>query len=237
MQVAILAGGLATRLRPLTEEMPKSLIRIQGRPFLEYQLEFLNRGGVEDIVLCVGYLGEQIERYFGNGNRFGVRIRYSHEGDSLLGTAGALKKSEGLLEDPFFAMYGDSYLLLNFSKVMSFFKSQDKLALMTAYKNYDRYDRSNTSIEGNLVKQYSKRAKAEGMVYIDYGANIFRKRALELIPENQPYALEDLFPKLIEKKELLAYETEQRFFQIGSPDGLEEFKVHISSGGFERLTC
>ena len=235
MQVAILAGGFATRLRPLTEEIPKSLIQIQGRPFLEYQLEFLKRRGVEDIVLCVGYLGEQIEKYFGNGDKFGVNIRYSHEGDRLLGTAGALKKGEGLLDDPFFTMYGDSYLSLDFSDVMSYFKSRGKLALMTVYKNCDRYDRSNTVIEGNLVKQYSKKGKTEGMVYIEYGANIFRKRVLELIPESQPYSLEDLFPRLIEQEELLAYEAKQRFFQIGSPDGLEEFGRHVSRGGLRRF--
>lgn len=228
MQVAILAGGLATRLRPLTAEIPKSLIQIQGKPFLEYQLDFLKKGGVEDIVLCVGYLGEQIERYFGNGKEFGVNISYSYEGKNLLGTAGALKNAQNLLEDTFFTMYGDSYLFLDFSAVMSYFKNQDKLALMTVYKNRDRYDESNTVIAGNLVKYYSKKEKTEGMVYIEYGANIFRKEVLEFIPEDQPYTLEALFPKLIEQEQLLAYEMPERFYQIGSPQGLEEFKGYIS---------
>ena len=227
MQVAILAGGLATRLRPLTAKIPKSLLQIQSKPFLEYQLDFLKRGGVKDIVLCVGYLGEQIEEYFGNGRRFGVNIKYSYDGDKLLSTAGALKNAHNLLEDTFFTIYGDSYLFLDFSVIMSYFKSQDKLALMTVYKNYNRYDKSNTVIAGNLVKYYSKKEKTEGMVYIEYGANIFKKEVLEFIPEGQLYALEALFPRLIAQEELLAYEVSKRFYQIGSPEGLEEFKRYI----------
>jgi len=227
MQVAILAGGLATRLRPLTVKIPKSLLQIQNKPFLEYQLDFLKRGGVKDIVLCVGYLGEQIKRHFGNGKEFGVNISYSHEDKNLLGTAGALKNAQNLLQDTFFTMYGDSYLFLDFSAIMSYFKSQDKLALMTVYKNHDRYDKSNTVIAGNLVKYYSKKEKSEGMVYIEYGANIFKKEILEFIPEGQPYTLEALFPRLIEQEQLLAYEVHKRFYQIGSPEGLEEFKRYV----------
>jgi MurNAc alpha-1-phosphate uridylyltransferase len=227
MQVAILAGGLATRLRPLTAKIPKSMVMIQGRPFLEYQLEFLKRGGVKDVVLCIGYLGEQIEQYFGNGKEFEVNISYSYEDENLLGTAGALKNAQNLLEDTFFTMYGDSYLFLDFSVIMSCFKSQDKLALMTVYKNYNRYDKSNTVVAGNLVKYYSKKEKTEDMVYIEYGANVFKKRVLEFIPEGQPYTLEALFPRLIEQEQLLAYEVHKRFYQIGSPEGLEEFKRYV----------
>lgn len=228
MQVAILAGGQATRLRPLTEGTPKSMVMIQGRPFLEYQLDFLKKSGVTSIVLCIGYLGEQIEYYFGDGRKFGVNIKYSYESEWLLGTAGALKRAESLLEDTFFTMYGDSYLSLDFADIMSYFKSRNKLALMTVYKNYDRFDKSNTAIEGGLVKKFSKSEKAKDMVYIEYGANIFRKEALELIPEDLPYSLEELFPKLIRQKELLAYEITERFYQIGSPEGLEEFKIYVS---------
>jgi NDP-sugar pyrophosphorylase family protein len=227
LQVAILAGGLATRLRPLTEKIPKSMVMIQGRPFLEYQLDFLRKGGVTSVVLCIGYLGEQIGNYFGDGRKFGMNITYSYEGEQLLGTAGALKKAERLLENPFFTMYGDSYLSLDFADAMSYFKSQNKLALMSVYKNYDRYERSNTMIEGGLVKRFSKKEKSKGMVYIEYGANIFRKEALELIPEGLSYSLEELFLELIRREQLLAYEVRKRFYQIGSPEGLEEFKRHI----------
>jgi len=226
MQVAILAGGLATRLKPLTQNRPKSMVKILGKPFLEYQLELLKTQGIRDIILCVGYLEEPIKDYFGDGSRFGVSIKYSHE-DRLLGTAGALNKAEALLNDTFFTMYGDSYLFLDFTAAMSYFKSQNKLALMTVFKNYDRYDRSNTVVEGNLVKKISKKEKAKDMVYIEYGANIFSKEVLEMIPQDQSYSLDDLFPCLIEMGELLAFEVKERFYETGSPEGLMEFQQYI----------
>jgi NDP-sugar pyrophosphorylase family protein len=224
MQVAILAGGLATRLGNLTAHQPKSMLEISGKPFLEHQLDFLKKGGVTNIVLCVGHLGDQIVRHFGDGRNYGLTISYSTE-DSPLGTAGALKRAQHLLDDRFFAMYGDSYLLLDFHQVMAFFNSCNKLALMTVHKNYDRYDKSNAVVEGNLVKAYSKTEKTKDMVYIDYGLNILSRECLALIPENQPYFLEDLFVRLIKEKELLAYEIKERFYEIGSLEGLKEFEI------------
>lgn len=231
MQLAILAGGLATRLGSLTKGKPKSLIQIQGKPFLEYQLDFLKEGGIKNIVLCIGYLGEQVERHFGSGSRFGVDIMYSYDSEQLLGTAGALKNAERLLEEEFFVMYGDSYLFLDFAAAMAYFKEFDKLGLMTVYKNYNRYDASNVVVENNKVKQYSKKEKSKDMIYVDYGASILRKKALELIPQNQVYSLEELFSELIKQKELLAYEVHKRFYQIGSPEGLEEFQQYASQSG------
>jgi len=226
IQVVILAGGLATRLGNLTRNQPKSMVKVWGKPFLEYQLEVLRRGGIEDIILCIGHMGEQIERHFGNGSKYGVNIEYSTE-DKLLGTAGALKKAEALLNGRFFTMYGDSYLFLDFSLVMSYFESRNKLALMTVYKNYDRYDKSNTIVEEGLVKKFSKKERTRDMVYIEYGANIFKKEALEMIPENQFYSLDDFFPSLIKMEELLAFEVKERFYELGSPQGFEEFKTYI----------
>jgi len=226
MQVAILAGGLATRLGELTRNQPKSTLKIRGKTFLEYQLELLRGVGIKDIILCLGHMGEQIERHFGNGRNYGVNIDYSYE-EKPLGTAGALKKAENMLDDPFFTMYGDSYLSLDFSAAMRYFKSRNKLALMTVYKNYDRYDKSNTAIEGDLVKKFSKQEKTEDMVYIDYGANIFSKEALNLIPESQFYPMDELFPRLIEMEELLAYEVKERFYEVGSPQGLKDFEQYI----------
>jgi len=226
MQVAILAGGLGMRLGDVTRTRPKSMVEIEGRPFLEYQLELLRKGGIEDVVLCIGHLGEQIERYFGDGSRFGVNLRYSRESQPL-GTAGALRQAEGLLQDPFFVMYGDCYLFLDFAAVMDYFQSRDKLALMTVYRNQDRYDRSNTVIDGELVRGYSKQGKSEGMDYIDYGASIFRKEALGMIPPGRFSALEDILPRLIEAGEVLAFEVRERFYEIGSPQGLKEFEEYV----------
>jgi NDP-sugar pyrophosphorylase family protein len=228
MQVAILAGGLATRLGPLTKETPKSLISIRGKPFLQYQLEFLKKGGISVVILCIGHLGERIEQYFGDGKEFGINIKYSYDGDKLLGTAGALKNAERLLEDEFIVMYGDSYLFLDFSAVAAHFRRFDKLGLMVVYKNADRYDKSNVVIDGNLVKEYNKKVRTNDMVYIDYGANILRKEALKLVPQNHPYSLEELLSQLIDRKQLLAYEVGTRFYQIGSLEGLRELEKYIS---------
>jgi len=226
MQVAILAGGLATRLGNLTESCPKSMVQILGKPFLEYQLDLLKKNGIKDVVLCIGYLGEQIEKYFGDGHKFGFNIKYGRE-EKLLGTAGALKNACDLLKDVFFTLYGDSYLFLDFGAALSFFQSRNKLALMSVYQNYDRYDRSNTMIEGNLVKKFGKQEKTEDMVYIEYGANIFKKEVLNMIPDNQFYSLDNLFPRLVEMDELLAFEVKERFYEIGSPRGLKAFEEYI----------
>ncbi len=226
IQVVILAGGLATRLGNLTKDQSKSMLKIQGMPFLEYQLGFLRKGGIKNVVICLGHLREQIENYCGDGRKHEVNIRYSYE-DNLLGTAGALKKAEPLLGDIFFTMYGDSYLFLDFAAVMRYFQSQHKLALMTVYRNQGRFDSSNTVVDGNLVKRYSKRGKSADMVYIDYGVNAFRKEVLRMVPENQFYGLEDLFPRLIEKKELLAFAVKERFYEVGSLSGLKDFEEYI----------
>ena len=202
------------------------MINIIGKTFLEYQLEFLGRGGVKDIVLCLGYKGEQIKSHFGNGEEYGVNIKYSFE-DKPLGTAGALKKAEDLLEDTFFTIYGDSYLFLDFSALISYFNRQNKLALMTVYENHDRYDKSNTVVAEHLVKKYSKQERTVDMTYIDYGANIFRKKTLEMVPKDQFYSLEDLLPRLIAMGELMAFEVKERFYEIGSREGLREFEEYI----------
>ena len=222
IQVVILAGGFATRLGQLTINRPKSLVDILGKPFLAYQLELLQAGGVTDIVLCTGHLGKQIQENFGDGSKYGAHIRYSQE-DKPLGTAGALKNAEYLLKDSFFVIYGDSYLFLDIPKIMSYFVAQNKLGLDTVFKNNDAYDKSNIVIKGNMVTGYSKTEKTKDMVYIDYGAAIFRKEALQLTPEKSYSSLEDLFLRLIERQQLLAFEVKERFYEIGSPQGLKDF--------------
>ena len=224
IQVVILAGGFATRLGQLTINRPKSLVEILGKPFLAYQLELLQAGGITDIVLCIGHLGKQIQETFGDGSKYGVRIRYSQE-DKPLGTAGALKNAATFLNDTFYVMYGDSYLFLDIPKIMSYFIAQNKLGLDTVLKNRDAYDKSNIVIKGNLVTMYSKTEKTKDMIYIDYGAALFRKEALHLIPENCFSSIEELFLRLIEREQLLAFEVKERFYEIGSPQGLQDFEA------------
>lgn len=228
MQTVILAGGVGTRMRPLTYQIPKAMILIQGKPFLEYQLELLKKNNLNNILLCLGYLGEQIKDYFQDGKDMGMNIQYSFEKE-LLGTGGALKKAENLLEDSFLVMYGDSYLPFDFQKAISFFKQFNKLGLMTVFHNMNKYEPSNVIIQGNLIKHYSKTETSPNMEYIDYGVSIFRKQALKLVLDNQIFDLSQLHQSLIKKKEFLAYSVEQRFYQTGSPKGLEEFKQYIGA--------
>ena len=221
MQAVILAGGLATRLRPLSEKNPKSMVLVNKKPFLEYQLDLFKRSGVFDVLLCVGHLGDSIEEYFGDGKKFGVNLTYSRERKRLLGTAGALKNAEKLLEKEFFLIYGDSYLPMNYREPLKLFHSLDKMGLNVVYKNHDKYEKSNMAVKDALVVKYSK-DRGKDLMYIDAGLSIFKKRVLELIPSNQVFQLTEVFNELIRKRELLAFETKRRFYQIGSFEGLEE---------------
>jgi NDP-sugar pyrophosphorylase family protein len=227
MQVAILAGGLATRLRPIAETIPKAMVLIEGKPFLEYQIGFLKKAGITDLVLCVGYLSEKIEQYFGEGHKFGVTIRYVHDGDKLLGTAGALKRAEPRLQETFFVMYGDSYLFLDFQGAYKQFKKSGKQALMVVYKNNNLYDKSNVAIENGMISRYDKTNSTGDLEYIDYGALIFNKTVLDLVPKDQIYPLERVIQNLIRRREISAFETTERFYEIGSYKGMDEFKQYI----------
>jgi NDP-sugar pyrophosphorylase family protein len=231
MQMVILAGGLGTRLRPLSSRVPKALIPIGAKPFLHHQIDLLKRWDIRDIVLCVGHLGEQVQNYFGDGRWLGVRIRYSEEEGPLLGTAGAIKKAEPLLGDHFFLMYGDSYLMIDYREIMRYFRRFDRLGLMVVWKNVDRFERSNVKVEGNLVTAYNKDQKSPDMVYINYGLSILRKDALVFIPPGRPFSQEEFYQVLIDQGQLLAFKVKQRFYEIGSPKGLEEFGMLVASGG------
>lgn len=223
----ILCGGLATRLGDLSKNSPKSMIKINNKPFLEYQIEILKKNSIKDIVLCVGYLAEKIKSYFGNGKKLGVNIRYSYDGDKPLGPIGALKNAEPILDDVFFIMYGDSYLTVDYKKVHRFFMKQDKLGLMVVYKNYDKYDKSNIAIKDDLVVGYGKNNSTDDMIYIDYGTSILCKKALDIVPKDKMYSTGEFFSELIKKRELLCFEAKKRFYHIGTPESLEEFNDFI----------
>ena len=228
MQMVILCGGLATRLGDLAKNIPKSMIPVNGKPFLEYQIENLKHHSIKDIVLCVGHLSEKIEGYFGDGSKFGVKIQYNHDGDKPLGPIGAIKNAEQLLEDVFFIMYGDSYLSVDFEKVHASFLKYDKPGMMVVYKNHNEYDKSNIEVEGNLVVGHKEKGKTKNMIYIDYGTSILRKKVLESVPKNTFCSTESFFSDLIDKRQLLAFEVKERFYHIGSPGALKEFEDFIN---------
>jgi N-acetyl-alpha-D-muramate 1-phosphate uridylyltransferase len=229
MQAVIFAGGLATRLGGLTRTRPKSMLSFNGKPFLQHQIEFLSRGGITEIVLCLGHLSQTIMRYIGTGHKLGVNIKYSIE-EKPLGTAGALKKAEPLFKNSFFTIYGDSYVFVDYKTIDVFFCRHDRLGLMTVFDNRDEYDISNTEVKGNLVTNYSKTQKTEDMHFIDYGVHLFNKEVLELIPLNQQFPMENVFTQLIARKQLLAYPVEKRFYEVGSLKGIREFRQFLEQG-------
>jgi NDP-sugar pyrophosphorylase family protein len=222
LPVVILAGGLATRLRPLTEKLPKSLVEVAGRPFLEHQIALLRRNGITEIFLCVGYLGEMIENLFEDGKRLGVRIDYSYDGEKLLGTGGAIKKVLPKLPDDFFVLYGDSYLPIDYQAVATQFQKSGKPALMTVFRNENAWDRSNVWFEDGTIGRYSKTERLPQMRYIDYGLTVCSRPIFEKYPADEPFDLAIVFEELSQRKELAGYEVHQRFYEVGSRQGLEE---------------
>jgi NDP-sugar pyrophosphorylase family protein len=222
LPVAILAGGLATRLRPITEKIPKSLVEVAGKPFIVRQLDYLHRQQIRDVVLCVGHLGDMIEAVVGDGSRFGLEVSYSIDGPLLLGTGGALRQALGLLGDSSFVLYGDSYLPVDFSAVEAEFRASRQPALMTVLNNQDRWDKSNVRwIDGELL-EYNKTAPRPDFGYIDYGLTIVKRAIMESYPANEPFDLATVFHRLSLEGRLHGYEVFDRFYEIGSPSGLKE---------------
>lgn len=217
----------------LTRKLPKSLIAIQGKPFIQYQLELLARSGFTEVVLCIGHLGGEIVKFVGDGGKWGLRINYSGEQERLLGTGGAVKKAEDILQERFFVMYGDSYLPVPFDDIMAVSERAGKLATMVVYRNENRYDRSNVIVDDGVVKLYDKKARLPEMVHIDAGISVLRKGALACAPSSEVFPLEELYQKLVGMGEMGAYETQQRFYEVGSPRGLDEFRTLVAAGDLQ----
>jgi NDP-sugar pyrophosphorylase family protein len=234
LPVAMLAGGTAQRLRPLTETIPKALVEVAGRPFAEHQVEWLNGQGITRVVFLVGYLGEKIENALGDGSRFGLRIEYVFDGPTLLGTGGALRRASAFLGDAFFVMYGDSYLDCPLPEIERAFRASGSPALMTVLHNEDRWDKSNVRFEGGKILAYDKRNRTSEMKHIDYGLGVLRASALAGYPEGAPFDLALVYQELAAAGELAAYEVHSRFYEIGTPQGLEETRAHLSARGSAR---
>lgn len=222
LPVAILAGGLATRLHPLTERIPKALVEVAGQPFAVHQLQLLKRHGFDQIVFCVGYLGDMVQEVLGDGGRWGVRVSYVSDGDKLLGTGGALCKALPLLGEAFFVLYGDAYLDCDYQKIESAFFRSGKPGLMTIFRNANRWGRSNVLFRNQRIECYDKHHPSPAMQHIDYGVETLKA---EVFANYLPGAVLDLstvLEDLVARSELAAFEVDQRFYEIGSPDGLAE---------------
>lgn len=226
---AILAGGLAKRLRPMTKGIPKSLVDVQGEPFIAHQLRLLSSRGITRVILCVSYLGEMIQEAIGDGKRFGLQVEFSFDGPRLLGTAGAIKKALPLLGPSFFILYGDSYLPCDYREVQSKFNQSARMALMTVFQNDGRWDQSNVEFEGGKILAYDKQKPTSRMRHIDYGLGVFQRTAFEKVSADHPYDLAKLYQDLRHQDELAGYEVRERFYEVGSFAGLEEMRHFIAT--------
>ncbi len=228
--VAILAGGMATRLRPITEKIPKLLVEVAGEPFFSHQIRLLKAAGLTRVVLCVGYLGEKIVELYGDGSKWGMEIVYAFDGPKLLGTGGALIAALPVLGDAFYVLYGDSYLPVDYRAVGEFFLRSGQRGLMTVYENHGRYDTSNVWFEGGAIKLYDKKNKVPQMHHIDYGLGVFRAGAFDGFPRDAVVDLAEVQKSLVARHQLAGYEIKQRFYEIGSHEGLNELDALLRAG-------
>lgn len=227
--VAVLAGGLAMRLRPVTAEVPKSLIEVAGQPFIFHQLRTLRDNHINRAVLCVGYQGEMIREAVGDGSAHGLHIDYSFDGQTPLGTGGALKKALPLLPEEFFVLYGDSYLLCNYGAVYRAFRKSRKPALMTVFMNSGKFGASNVIFSNEMVSVYDKRTASPDMQYIDYGLSVLRQNVLIEHDMGSIFDLEYLYAVLVKEGRMAGYEVKNRFYEIGSHEGLAELRKYLSN--------
>jgi len=234
VQCVILAGGLGTRMRPVTAALPKALLPVGGRPFAEWQLRWLSSQGVTDVVFSIGHLGHLIREFVGDGAAWDLAVRYVDEGGQLRGTGGAVRLAldEGVLEESFFVLYGDSYLSVDLGAVEQAFGATPAAALMTVYRNDGRFDRSNAVFSESMVTRYDKRATLPppDMRFIDYGLSVLRRQVVDQrIPAGTVLDLADVYSRLSADRLLAGYEVKERFYEVGSVQGRADLEALLSA--------
>ena len=222
LPLALLAGGLATRLDAIAAGKPKSLVPVAGEPFIAHQLRLLRREGITRVVLCVGHLGAMIEACVGDGSAFGLSVVYQFDGDTLLGTGGALRQALPLLGERFLVLYGDSYLDIPFAPVQQAFERSGAPALMTVLRNEGKWDTSNVVFDGTRIVGHDKRLRDPRMLHIDYGLSVASAEIFAARRAGQPFDLADLYGSLAAEGRLAGYEVSPRFYEIGTPQGLAD---------------
>jgi MurNAc alpha-1-phosphate uridylyltransferase len=227
LPIAILAGGLATRIKPISDSIPKSLVEIHGKPFLEWQLQLLEQNHCERVVICVSHKSELIEEFVRSRDKSGLDIHLSWDGSQRLGTGGALINARTLLGPAFMVLYGDSYLPVDFIEISNFFSKSNALSLMTVLRNTNGVEPSNVNYENDYVLKYDKKNPDRSMTFIDFGLNAFKAEVFDDYSTNSPLDLSDIQSALATRRELLGYEVNQRYYEVGSFQGIEDFKKYI----------
>ena len=229
LPLAILAGGYATRLGQLSKDSPKCLIEVNGRPFVDWQLDLLTKSGYSDFIFCVSYRSEMVQKHLGDGSSWGVRIKYSVDGETQLGTGGAIQKALPLLGDTFGVIYGDSYLPIDYSAVELNFLNSKSQGLMTVYKNQNQFDTSNVEYTEGKLLNYQKGMNDRKMHHIDYGLTYFRREAFQSKSHDASFDLASICSLLAKEGKLDGFEVFQRYYEIGSVNGLKEFTDYLRS--------
>jgi len=224
--IAIICGGKASRLGDIAKNTPKSLMDINGKPFIYHQLKLLESNGFDHVVLCLWNMGDQIESYV-KTLHMNIKIDFSYDGNGMLGTGGSVKNAFKYLDNAFFVLYGDSYLPVNYLGIENYYKTQcNDMALMTVYRNTNPIHINNAIVKNNKVTFYSKLVTTPHMKHIDYGIGILQKKHFDLAKEYN-FGLNDIYYSLAINKQLCALETRKKFYEIGSLDGIEELKKYL----------
>ena len=227
LPLAILAGGLATRLHPLTETIPKSMIKISGYPFVHWQMKLLAQQGVSEVIFCVAHKSKMISDFVGDGSQYGLKVQYSYDGEEQLGTGGAIRKSLPLLGDKFMVLYGDSYLPIKFKLIENAFHDSGKPALMTVFLNEGKFDTSNVVFSNGDIKEYTKGKISQDIRYVDYGLSCYESKVFHSIEKHKPQDLGNICSELANQNLLAGYEVKDRFYEIGSFQGIEDFEKYM----------
>jgi N-acetyl-alpha-D-muramate 1-phosphate uridylyltransferase len=233
LPIAILAGGFATRLGSLTKDFPKCLIEINGRPFIDWQMDLLVAAGYSEFVFCLSYKSEMVQEHLHDGKQWGVNVKYSLDGETQLGTGGAVKKALPLLGEEFALIYGDSYLPVEYSEIETAFKRSADLALMTIYRNGNEHDASNVEFTDGKLVNYEKGRLDPKMQYIDYGLTHFRAEAFRQTLNQQAFDLSEICHKLASEKKMSGFEVFNRFYEIGSVQGIQDISDYLGKAPHE----
>lgn len=223
----ILAGGIATRLGAVSEQTPKAMMPIGGKPFIDYQLRLLAEQDVNEVVLSVAHLGKKIEDFVGDGSRYGISVKYVYDGPKRLGTGGAIKAALNAVPDCFGILYGDTYLDIDYRPIYESFLKSGKKGLMTVLQNENSWDKSNVLFEDGEIKIYDKHHPTAQMRHIDYGLSIMSKSCFDDYLDDQAFDLSEVFERTIKRGEMAGFEVHKRFYEIGTPESLLETEQYL----------
>jgi len=233
LPLVVLAGGFGTRLGALTENIPKCLIKIRGRAFVDWQIDSFIKNGITNLVFCVSHKSEMIQDHLGDGSKKGIKIQYSIDGTRQLGTGGAIVKALPILGENFGVIYGDSYLPISYKPVEDAFLDRDFLGLMTVYKNQNELDTSNIEFFDGRIKEYRKNSKNPRMLHIDYGLSYFKSKAFDSYQQGEYLDLATLCNDIVLSKELYGFEVHERFYEVGSLKGIDALSEYLERQKYE----